>query len=156
MYMSLVLEADGHEDWLDMRGMVLHGYTDGASRGNPGQAACAFVLVDENGEVVARVARVIGIRTNNEAEYQAVIDALNTAGTLSASHVTVCSDSQLVVRQLLGEYRVRKRHLLELHAKVKDLERQFHSVEYRSVGRSDPWIRVVDRLCNEALDSANT
>ncbi|OPX72357.1 MAG: Ribonuclease HI [Methanoregulaceae archaeon PtaU1.Bin059] len=154
--MSPVLETDGHEDWQVMRGMVLHGYTDGASRGNPGQAACACVLVDTDGKVVATVARVIGIRTNNEAEYQAVIDALNTAGALSATRITVCSDSQLVVRQLRGEYRVRKAHLLELHARVKDLERQFLSVEYRSVGRSDPWIRMADRLCNEALDSANT
>jgi ribonuclease HI len=139
-----------------MRDMMLYGYTDGASRGNPGLAACACVLVDKNGEIVAKVARVLGTRTNNEAEYQAVIDALNTAVSLSAGRITVFSDSQLVIRQLRGEYRVKKRHLLELHGKVKDLERHFLSVEYRSVGRGDPWIRMADRLCNEALDSANT
>lgn len=134
---------------------ILYGYTDGASRGNPGPAACAFLLVDEEGRVVAREVALLGTRTNNEAEYQAVIGALRKATSLSGRRVIIHSDSQLVVRQLLGEYQVRKPHLRDLHRMVKDLERLFISVEYRSVGRSDPFISMADRLCNEALDSKN-
>ncbi|HII76023.1 MAG TPA: ribonuclease HI family protein [Methanolinea sp.] len=138
-----------------MMAMTLYGYTDGASRGNPGPAACAFLLRDQEGRLLAKEALVLGTRTNNEAEYHAVIEALRKAGSFASRNVVIYSDSQLVVRQLRGEYQVRKPHLRELHGVAKDLERSFLSVEYRSVGRDDPWITMADRLCNEALDSAN-
>lgn len=128
-------------------------YTDGASRGNPGPAACAFVITDPGGAVIASEALVLGKRTNNEAEYHAVIRSLQRAASLSFRRVLVYSDSELVVRQVRGEYRTRKEHLRELLALVKTLEQRFLSVEYVNLGREDPRIRLVDRLCNEALDS---
>ncbi|MCU0631474.1 MAG: ribonuclease HI family protein [Methanolinea sp.] len=135
---------------------VFNSYTDGASRGNPGPAACAFLLIDPRGKIIARDAVILGRRTNNEAEYQAVINSLQKAASLSARRVLVHSDSQLVIRQLKGEYQVRKPHLRAMYVQVKDLEQRFLSVDYSSVPREDPWIREADRLCNEALDSANS
>jgi len=139
-----------------MDGACCYAYTDGAARGNPGPAACAFIIVDAWGILLADEARVLGRKTNNEAEYHAVIDALKKASSLSCRQIVVHSDSELVIRQIKGEYEVRKPHLRELCVEVKGLERLFESVQLVNLPREDPWIRIVDRLCNEALDSGNT
>lgn len=139
-----------------MDGARCYAYTDGAARGNPGPAACAFIIVDAWGVLFANEARVLGCKTNNEAEYHAVIDALKKAASLSFRQIVVHSDSELVIRQIKGEYKVRKQHLRELFLQEQELESLFESVEFMNLPREDPWIRIVDRLCNEALDSGKT
>lgn len=139
-----------------MDGACCYAYTDGAARGNPGPAACAYIIVDAWGVLLANEARVLGCKTNNEAEYRAVIDALKKAASLSCRQIVVHSDSELVIRQIKGEYKVRKQHLRELFLQEQELESLFESVEFVNLPREDPWIRIVDRLCNEALDSGNT
>ena len=100
-------------------------FTDGASLGNPGLAAIGAVLKDEQGRLVASLSRRIGQATNNQAEYRAIIAALEEATRRGAEEVDIKSDSQLVVKQIKGEYRVRKQALKPLHQQVKQLQRQF-------------------------------
>jgi ribonuclease HI len=128
-------------------------YTDGASRGNPGPSAYAYIIcsygatVDEHGKFLGRA-------TNNEAEYHAVIAALDACKGLSHGPVSIYSDSELVIRQLSGRYRVRAPHLLPLYRRVKALEGVFASVSYHSLPREDDMIRRMDALCNRILDNA--
>lgn len=138
-----------------MDGTCCYAYADGASRGNPGPAACAFIIVDAWGVLIASEARLLGKKTNNEAEYHAVIGALEKAATTPYRQIVVHSDSELVVRQIKGEYTIRKSHLRELYSREKELEKRFESVGFVNLPREDPWIRIVDTLCNNALDSEN-
>lgn len=128
-------------------------YTDGASRGNPGPAAAGFILLDRNDRILERNAFFLGEMTNNEAEYHAVINALLAAKKHGAQSIRVCSDSQLVIRQLKGEYRVNKPNLRILHAKVRLCEKDYLLVEYSSVRRDHPRIQEADMLCNRVLDT---
>lgn len=127
-------------------------FTDGASRGNPGPAAAAYLVVAENGRVMESHSFFLGEKTNNEAEYHAVIAALSAARKFVTGTVRVHSDSILVIRQLRGDYRVNEPRLKVLHAQVRQHERFFSRVEYMHVARGNPWIQVADRLCNETLD----
>jgi len=127
-------------------------YTDGASRGNPGDAAWAYVIV-RDGSVVAGSSRFIGTATNNVAEYHAVINGLAAARKFTRNGLIVRSDSELVVRQLTGRYRITKEHLAALADEVRRLMRDFTEVRFESVPREHPCIRVADRLCNETLDA---
>jgi len=111
--------------------------------------------VDSGENIITSEAGTLGRKTNNEAEYQAVINSLQKAASRSFRRVVVHSDSELVIRQIRGEYRVRKAHLRDLFSRVKELEQSFLSVEYVNLPRENPWMRIVDRLCNEALDSPN-
>ena len=99
-------------------------YTDGASLGNPGLAAIGATLKDEQGRLITSISQRIGQATNNQAEYKAVIAALEEATRLGAREVDVRSDSQLVVRQISGEYRVKNPALKPLYHRVKQLQRQ--------------------------------
>ncbi|MBI2836255.1 MAG: ribonuclease HI family protein [Chloroflexi bacterium] len=99
--------------------------TDGASHGNPGPAAIGAVIRDDRRNVLARISEPIGIATNNEAEYRAIIAALQKALTLGATNVFLLTDSELVVRQVAGEYAIRRESLKPLYLKVKQLESQF-------------------------------
>jgi ribonuclease HI len=126
-------------------------YTDGAARGNPGHAAYAYILV-EKGVVVHEEAGYVGVATNNTAEYLAVIHALDAAAEWTDADVSVYSDSQLVVRQMNGEYRVNKEHLRKLKTAALDRACLFKSVHFVSVPRTNPLIVRADRLCNEELD----
>ncbi len=99
--------------------------TDGASWGNPGPAAIGAVLKDEEGKVIASISQGIGQTTNNQAEYSAVIAALEKAIRLGASQVEVRADSELVVRQINGQYRARNASLKPLYQRVKELQSQF-------------------------------
>ena len=128
-------------------------YSDGAARGNPGPAASAFTIEDENGKVVKSGARKIGVATNNVAEYTALIDGLRAAAEVTSGDVLCFSDSRLMVSQLRGEYKVKKPHLRELLERAKGMEKLFSSVEYRHVPRENPGIKRVDRMVNLALDS---
>ena len=127
-------------------------YTDGASRGNPGDAAWAYVIVRE-GAIIASNAGYIGIATNNVAEYNAVINGLRAARTFTKERLLVRSDSELVVRQLTGRYRIRKEHLAALAGEVQRLAQEFVEVRFESLPREHPYIQVADRLCNEMLDT---
>jgi len=127
-------------------------YTDGASRGNPGDAAWAYVIVRE-GAIIASNAGYIGTATNNVAEYNAVINGLRAARTFTTERLLVRSDSELVVRQLTGRYRIRKEHLAALASEVQRLVQDFAEVRFESVPREHPYIQVADRLCNEMLDA---
>ncbi|MDK2975354.1 MAG: ribonuclease [Methanofollis sp.] len=127
-------------------------YTDGASRGNPGHAACAYLFV-RDGQAVFERSEYLGIATNNTAEYRAVIAALTEAARQTRGPVRVYSDSELVVRQITGVYRVNKEHLRELRNEVLGLAGRFSSTAFVSVRRTDPWIRRADALCNRELDA---
>lgn len=131
---------------------VIRCYTDGASRGNPGPSAYAFILV-RDGMIIARESGFIGTGTNNIAEYEAVIRALNLAGEYGTGRIEVFSDSELVIRQLNGRYAVKKPHLAERFGEVQKRMSRFRSVKFFSVSREDPCIRKADDLCNEELDA---
>ncbi len=132
--------------------MRLRVYSDGASRGNPGISAIAFVIMTEDGRLLKRYSRYVGIRTNNQAEYQALISALESASTFTDGEVTCYVDSELVVKQLVGEYQVRSPKLKTLWLEVQGLKRDFQIIDFRKVSRTDRYIEQVDRLANQALD----
>ena len=125
-------------------------YTDGASRGNPGPGAIAFVVVKGN-KIVREHKHYIGECTNNVAEYRALIAALERAKKLG-KEIFCFSDSKLMIHQLKGEYKVKKKHLKSLFEKVKVLEKSFEKIEYKNVRRTDPMIKRVDRMVNQVLN----
>ncbi|HEY77994.1 MAG TPA: ribonuclease HI family protein [Dehalococcoidia bacterium] len=122
---------------------------DGASRGNPGPAAIGATIKDEQGGLIARIARPIGRATNNQAEYQAVIAALREAVRLGARKVDIRLDSELVVRQLSGRYRVKNAALKALYQEAKGLLARLETVTIRHVPREQN--QEADRLANMAL-----
>jgi ribonuclease HI len=127
-------------------------YTDGASRGNPGPASIAFVIVKED-EVIHQKSEFIGKATNNQAEYQAIIKALSEAvKIIKNGNIELFSDSELVIKQLNGEYRVRKPHLLDLFNEIRELIKKFQSIAFIHVERTNEWIKIVDKLCNTTLN----
>jgi ribonuclease HI len=130
-------------------------YTDGASRGNPGPAAGAYILVDRDGKVIEERGWFLGTRTNNEAEYEALIAGLAAAAGHGYRMLAVYSDSELVIRQMQGTYRVKARRLLPYHARARDVLTLFTRVSFRSVPRKDPLIQRADLLCNQVLDSSS-
>ena len=99
--------------------------TDGAAEPNPGPAAIGAAIKDEQGRILSVISQSIGKATNNQAEYRAIITALETALKLNVSHVQIRSDSQLIVRQINGQYRVKEASLKPLHQRVKQLQSQF-------------------------------
>ena len=126
---------------------------DGGSRGNPGPAAIGAVVRDaQTGELLASVSEHIGVATNNVAEYQALVSALETAAKLGATRVTIQADSQLVIRQLEGSYRVRQPHLKPLFDRVRALLAPYDDVELRHVPREEN--AEADALVNAALDAS--
>ncbi len=126
-------------------------HVDGGSRGNPGPAAAAFVLDDAAGNRLAARACVLGKTTNNVAEYTALLRALEAAGALGATDVAVFSDSELLVRQLTGLYKVKSDLIRPLYEQVNDLRNQFDCFSIRHVMREQN--KEADRLVNEALDA---
>lgn len=129
-------------------------YTDGGARGNPGRAACASVLV-QRGKTVAEAKKYLGECTNNFAEYQGLILGLTEAKErgLASEPVEVRMDSELVVKQMRGEYKVKDKTLRTLHAKVRELlAAHFPHATFTHVPREENY--EADRLVNEALDSA--
>lgn len=122
-------------------------YTDGASRGNPGPSACAYITEDGTFGFMD-----IGKATNNIAEYRAVIMALQFARDQGYSQVEIVSDSMLVVKQMNREYRINSQNIRELYLDIVKLEEGFDIVKYVHVPRTNPMIQEVDKLCNKALD----
>jgi len=123
---------------------------DGGSRGNPGPAALGYVLLDPAGREVDARGECIGPATNNVAEYRALIAGLEAAGKAGADPVLVCMDSELVVRQMTGEYRVKNAGLKPLHAEARRALAKLGRVRFSSVRREAN--THADRLVNEALD----
>ena len=127
-------------------------FTDGGARGNPGPAAYGFVLEAEDGTVLAAEGHAIGSTTNNVAEYSGLIAGLRKAIELGVADVEVVSDSELMVKQMRGEYRVKNEALRGLCVEATTLARRLESVEYRHVRRAHN--ELADRLVNDALDAA--
>lgn len=126
-------------------------YTDGASRGNPGNAAWAYIIL-QNGVIAKKDSGFCEFATNNQAEYTAVIHALADAADEGFRDITLYSDSQLIIRQLRGEYKVRDRCLRHLYTRANTIADKFDSVSLKNVPRSDKNISIADRMCNETLD----
>jgi ribonuclease HI len=130
-------------------------FSDGGARGNPGPAALAFLIITENGQVLMAKSRYIGLRTNNQAEYEALIAALESAVALGAEEVACHLDSELVAKQLTGEYVVKNVELRKLWSRVQELERQFKKINFINVPRTSSQIQKADKLVNETLDAAS-
>lgn len=128
-------------------------FSDGGARGNPGPAAIAFVAQNMQGETVAADSRYIGVHTNNQAEYEALLLALKYAADQKASEVTCHLDSELVAKQLNGEYAVKNSELRLLWRKVQEIKPCFVEVVFVNVPREHPQIQRADALVNETLDA---
>jgi ribonuclease H / adenosylcobalamin/alpha-ribazole phosphatase len=126
--------------------------TDGGARGNPGPAAYGYVLETDDGTVLAAHGEAIGTATNNVAEYRALLAGLEKALELQVDEVDVVSDSELLVKQMRGEYKVKNEALRELSLQASRLARELGSVTYRAVRREHN--KLADQLVNEALDAA--
>ena len=127
-------------------------FTDGGARGNPGPAAFAYVIETEDGTVLAAHGEAIGVATNNVAEYRALGEGLRKAGELQVDEVEVVSDSELLVNQMRGDYKVKNAALRELWLDANDLEKKLGKVTYTAVRREHN--ELADRLVNEALDAS--
>ena len=132
------------DEWLLM--------VDGAARGNPGHAGCGAVILDGKGTVVKELSRYLGHSTNNVAEYEGLLMGLGALLQLGKKRVRVQSDSQLLVRQLNGAYRVKNEKLIPLFQKAITLLRQFDSYRILHVPRE--MNRLADRLANQGIDDA--
>ena len=130
----------------------LNVYTDGGSRGNPGPSAIGILFVDRKENISHRHKEFIGEGTSNQAEYKALIKALQLAKGYCSKKISCVSDSELLVRQLTGVYEVRNEKLRALFDEVKKLEKAFDEVTYTYVRREHKFIVIADRLVNEALD----
>jgi ribonuclease H / adenosylcobalamin/alpha-ribazole phosphatase len=128
--------------------------TDGGARGNPGPAAFGYVLEGEDGSVLAAHGEAIGVATNNVAEYRALIAGLEKAVELGVHDLEVVSDSELLVKQMRGEYKIKKPALQDLSLEAARLARQLDSVTYTAVRREHN--ELADRLVNEALDASES
>jgi ribonuclease HI len=124
--------------------------TDGASRGNPGPAAAGVVIESQSGELIAYGKKYLGTMTNNQAEYQALILGLRALARYHPAEAHVLMDSELVVRQMTGQYRVRDESLRPLYQEAQALVRQLPSVTFQHVMRSQN--ARSDALANDALD----
>jgi len=127
--------------------------TDGGARGNPGPAAFGYVLETEDGTVLDARGEAIGVATNNVAEYRALIAGLESALDRGVTELEVVSDSELVVKQMRGEYKVKNAALKELSQKAARLARRLDEIVYTAVRREHN--ELADRLVNEALDAAD-
>ena len=126
---------------------------DGGARGNPGPAAIAAVVQEPGGGVLEESAERIGRATNNVAEYRALLLGIERARALGAREVELVGDSELIVRQVRGEYRVKDASLRDLHGRVREALADFDDWSIRHVRREDN--ELADALVNEALDAAD-
>lgn len=127
-------------------------YIDGAARGNPGPAGYGAYLVSDSGEVI-EVSGYLGEATNNVAEYRGLVEALQVALELGADQIELISDSQLLVNQMLGSYRVKHANLIPLHLRARELARHFRRFSIRHIPRAGN--KEADRLANAAVDRAH-
>jgi ribonuclease HI len=125
-------------------------YSDGGARGNPGPAGAGAILTAEDGRPLAQISQYLGTATNNVAEYRALILGLEAACAQRVGDLTVCLDSELVVRQLNGAYRVKDPKMLPLHAQVRRLFARFERVSVAHIPRERN--KDADKLVNAAID----
>ena len=126
-------------------------YTDGGARGNPGPAGCGAVIFDENGKsILATHKKYLGEQTNNFAEYSAVVLALEEAKKFGAEELQLFLDSELVVKQLNGEYKIKNQDLGKLFIKIHNLKQNFKKVSFSHVRREQN--KLADKLANQAID----
>lgn len=128
--------------------LIIH--TDGGARGNPGPAGIGAVLEDENHNLIDTVSKYIGETTNNQAEYRAVLAAIERADKLGAEELNFYLDSELVVKQLNQEYKVRNKDLQPLFVKIYNLSLKFKKVSFKHVRREQN--KEADKLANQAMD----
>ena len=137
-------------------------YTDGGARGNPGPAAVGVLICNEDNEGLHEYAETIGEATNNIAEYRAFLAGLEQAGQLAAklgaraseTELECFLDSELVVRQLQGKYKIKNYQLQKLYDQAKTAEREFAAISYTHLRREANGMRLADQLVNHALDTA--
>ena len=127
-------------------------FTDGGARGNPGPAAAAFVLETDDGTVLDARGDAIGVATNNVAEYRALLNGLRRAAELGVTELEVVSDSELLVKQMRGEYKVKNAALRTLSLEAAEIARAVGRVTYTAVRREHN--TRADQLVNDALDAA--
>lgn len=127
-------------------------FSDGACRGNPGEGAIAFVLLCTDGKEIGRGRARIGSTTNNRAEYIALLKGLRSARTVTSNTVHCYLDSELVVKQLRGEYRIKDEELQSLCNQVTEQAAFFKKVTYTHVYRTHPMIQKADQIANSAFD----
>ena len=125
-------------------------FTDGAARGNPGPAGAGAVIISPEGHVVAKVGKYLGETTNNVAEYTGLILGLKRARAMGLRELEVLADSELLVKQLSGEYAVKAEHLAPLHAEAKALLQAFDQIEVRHIPREEN--AAADEMSNRAID----
>ena len=141
--------------WVQARDIVYQRlllYSDGGARGNPGPAAIAYLALTEKGETVKADSRFIGIRTNNQSEYNALIAALDFAAANKVEEVICHLDSELVAKQLKGEYNVKNFELQKLWRRAQELKRCFKKITFVNVPRTNIYIQRADALVNKTLD----
>ncbi len=126
-------------------------YSDGAARGNPGPAGAGAVLIDSNGKIVEKVCKYLGETTNNQAEYQALLLALEKAIELKANHVEIFADSELMVKQLNGEYKIKNKDLKPHFEKIISYLHQIGLFKIKHIPRE--LNKEADKLANLAIDS---
>jgi ribonuclease HI len=146
----LLRAARAGEQSRSLKPETLHIHIDGASRGNPGQAGFGVSVRDPDGTPRAELYGYLGLASNNVAEYQALLHALRWARAQGARRVRVFSDSELIVRQVNGQYRVKHPDMVPLHREATALLRQFETATVSHVRREQN--RDADRLANRALD----
>ncbi|MDR1300182.1 MAG: ribonuclease HI family protein [Candidatus Nomurabacteria bacterium] len=126
-------------------------YSDGGSRGNPGPSACGFIIQDENGKVIYEGGEYLGVTTNNQAEYQGVRLALEKAIEIGGRDIVFHADSQLVVNQLTGVYKIKNKDLWPIYERIKELAAEFDRIEFKHIlreynGRADA---MVNKILND-------
>lgn len=129
-------------------------YCDGASRGNPGEAGIGYVIADADGVVLKEESDYLGQATNNVAEYTALIRALQDSLKLGLPRVKVCSDSELIVKQIKGEYKVKSPGLAPLYSQVVGLISRFEAFEIEHIPRAEN--KQADQLANKGIDDVLT
>jgi ribonuclease HI len=127
-------------------------YTDGAARGNPGPAAAGFRILGPSGDLLFEHEESLGRRTNNQAEYEALIRGLEACHVYTQRRVRVGSDSSLLVNQMTGAWRVKNPNLRDLHTRARAAAAVFEEVQYDHHPRTYPEIARVDRALNQLLD----
>jgi ribonuclease HI len=137
-----------YEDYTGLKATL---FADGGSRGNPGPAASGAVLFGEDGSVLKEVGSFLGVTTNNVAEWTALLEGLAAALEMGVEELAVRMDSELVVKQLSGAYRVKHPGLIPLHARAKALLRKFKQVDVRHVPRKEN--AAADAVVNQVLDA---
>jgi ribonuclease HI len=130
---------------------ILKVYTDGASRGNPGPAASAFIVV-QSSKILFSDVQYINHATNNVAEYNAIINALNFVKDTFSGEIEINSDSNLAIQQINGKWKINYPHLAKLQKEILTIGKKFQHIKFTHVHRENHFIRKCDELCNLKLD----